>query len=84
VRGVRDPMSGFFFLKRRVIEGIKLNPVGYKLGLEILVKGEYKSVKEIPYTFQRRKNGTSKLDNSEIFSYLRLLKDLYLYKIRGV
>jgi dolichol-phosphate mannosyltransferase len=81
IRGVRDPMSGFFFLKRSVIENVKLNPTGYKLGLEILVKGNYRKVKEIPYTFESRKNGTSKLNKNEIISYLRLLKDLYLYKI---
>jgi dolichol-phosphate mannosyltransferase len=81
VRGVRDPMSGFFFLKRRVIEGVRLNPTGYKLGLEILVKGNYRKLKEIPFTFKQRKNGASKLNKAEVLSYLRLLKDLYLYKI---
>jgi len=80
VRGVRDPMSGFFFLKRSVIEGVRLNPTGYKLGLEILVKGNYNKVKEIPYTFKQRKNGASKLNKTEVLSYLRLLKDLYLIK----
>ena len=78
---VKDPMSGFFFLKRSVIERVALNPTGYKLGLEILVKGNYKEVKEIPYAFQKRKNGVSKLNNKEILLYLRLLKDLYIYKI---
>lgn len=81
---VNDPMSGFFFLKRKVIEGVRLNPTGYKLGLEILVKGKYRRLKEIPYTFKQRKNGESKLDKSEIFSYLKLLKDLYIYKISGL
>ena len=74
-------MSGFFFLKRSVIENVKLNPTGYKLGLEILVKGNYSKVKEIPYTFKSRRNGASKLDKIEIISYLRLLKNLYMYKI---
>jgi dolichol-phosphate mannosyltransferase len=81
VKRVRDPMSGFFFLKRSVIEGVRLNPIGYKLGLEILVKGNYSKLKEIPFTFKPRKNGASKLDKNEIVSYLRLLKNLYLYKI---
>jgi len=84
LRGVKDPMSGFFFLKRSVIEGVRLNPTGYKLGLEILVKGNYNKVKEIPYTFKQRKNGASKLNKAEILSYLRLLKDLYLYKIASL
>jgi len=84
VTRVRDPMSGFFFLKRGVIQGIRLNPTGYKLGLEILVKGNYNKVEEIPYTFKPRKNGASKLNKNEIFSYLRLLKDLYICKITRV
>jgi dolichol-phosphate mannosyltransferase len=77
---VRDPMSGFFFLKRSVIEGISFNPIGYKLGLEILVKGNYRKLKEIPYCFKPRKNGASKLNKKEILSYFSLLKDLYSYK----
>jgi len=81
VKGVRDPMSGFFFLKRSIIEGVRLNPTGYKLGLEILVKGNYRKLKEIPYVFKQRKNGVSKLSKTEILSYLSLLKDLYIYKI---
>jgi len=84
VRIVKDPMSGFFFLKRSVIEGVKLNPTGYKLGLEILVKGNYRKLKEIPYAFKQRRNGASKLNKNEIMSYLRLLKELYFYKLRGL
>ena len=84
IRIVKDPMSGFFFLKRSVIEGVKLNPTGYKLGLEILVKGKYRKLKEIPYAFKNRRNGASKLNKTEILSYLRLLKELYFYKIRGL
>ena len=81
VNGVKDPMSGFFFLRRSVIEGVRFNPTGYKLGLEILVKGNYRKLKEIPYKFKQRKNGVSKLNKNEILSYLSLLKNLYIYKI---
>ena len=77
---VKDPMSGFFFLKKSVLEGVTLNPTGYKLGLEILLKGNYENVKEIPYIFEERKKGESKLSNREIFLYLSLLKDLYIHK----
>jgi dolichol-phosphate mannosyltransferase len=80
VSKVKDPMSGFFFLKRSVIDGTEFNPTGYKLGLEILLKGHYHEVEEIPYTFRKRTNGSSKLNNREILLYLRLLRDLYAYK----
>ena len=45
-RLLKDPMSGFFMFKREVIEGIELNPIGYKILLEILAKGKYKRVEE--------------------------------------
>jgi hypothetical protein len=38
-------------------------------------------LREVPYTFKQRRNGASKLNKSEIFSYLRLLKDLYMHKL---
>jgi len=47
---VKDPMSGFFALKKTVIDGVELNPVGYKIGLEILVKGKYSKVSRSLYT----------------------------------
>ncbi len=81
LNGVEDPMSGFFFLKRSVIEGIEFNPKGFKLLLEILVKGKYNSISEIPYVFSDRMYGDSKMGKNEIMNYLRLLWRLYRYKL---
>lgn len=67
---VKDPMSGFFALKRTVIEGVELNPIGYKIGLEILVKGKYEQVDEVPITFADRKAGKSKLGASVYLKYV--------------
>jgi dolichol-phosphate mannosyltransferase len=58
---VRDPMSGYFALRRSVIEGHLLDPEGYKILLEVLARGQYQIVKEIPYTFVEREWGRSKL-----------------------
>ena len=58
---VRDPMSGYFALRRSVIEGNHLDPEGYKILLEVLGRGRYRTVKEIPYTFVEREWGRSKL-----------------------
>lgn len=77
---IKDPMSGFFFIRREVIEGVKLSPRGYKIGLEILVKGNYKNVVEVPYTFRDRSYGKSKLDAKEYKNYLSHLFGLYFYK----
>jgi len=67
---VKDPMSGFFALERAVISGVELNPIGYKIGLEIMVKGRYERVEEIPITFADRKAGKSKLGASVYLKYI--------------
>jgi len=80
---IADPMSGYFMLRRNVIEGVELNPTGYKIGLEVLVKGKQKKLDEIPYTFRNRRWGESKLGPSEYINYLKHLVKLYLYKIKS-
>lgn len=76
---VADPMSGFFALKRHIIEGIKIDSAGYKLLLEILVKAKNVRVKEIPYMFTDRKAGKSKLDKVVIMDYVKAVYHLYRY-----
>lgn len=71
VRKVSDPMSGFFMLRRHVLQGIEWNPVGWKILMEILVKGEYEHVAEIPYEFQKRHDDESKMSLQEQWNYLR-------------
>ena len=74
---VRDITSGFFFCKRSVIDGVKLDPIGFKIGLEVILKGKYTSVKEVPYVFTDRAQGTSKLNSGEIVNYLKQLSKMY-------
>jgi dolichol-phosphate mannosyltransferase len=57
----RDPMSGCFLVKRSVVDFDNLNPEGYKILLEVLARGDYRTVVEVPYSFQERKEGGSKL-----------------------
>lgn len=78
---VKDPMSGFFFLKREVIENVELNPKGFKIGLEILVKGNYDRVIEVPIKFRDRVYGETKLDSSVILDYLVQVVGLYINKL---
>ena len=61
LRVVQDPMSGFFLMKRSVIDSALLKPTGYKILLEILAKGNFQRIIEVPYIFEERKNGKSKL-----------------------
>jgi len=69
-RRVKDVMSGFFMLRRNVIKEVRLNPAGFKILLEILVRGNYSSVAEIPYTFVPRKRGKSHLNLMELGNYI--------------
>jgi dolichol-phosphate mannosyltransferase len=76
---VEDPMSGFFALKRHIIEGIKIEGEGYKILLEILVKTKDIRVKEIPYMFTDRRAGKSKLDKGVMLDYVKAVYHLYRY-----
>lgn len=73
IRPIKDPLSGFFLIKRNVVDDVKLNPVGYKILLEILVRGKYGNVVEVPYVFQNRNAGKSNLNIKEQINYLQHL-----------
>lgn len=77
---VKDLTSGYFVLKRDAIDGVELNPIGFKILLEILVKGNYKSATEIPIVFRDRKGGKSKMGLKQQWEYLQQLADLYQVK----
>lgn len=79
VRDVKDPMSGFFALPRKLIEDISIDTKGYKILLEILVKNKGVPVKEIPYTFTDRMSGKSKMDKNVIINYAAAVWQLYVY-----
>ena len=70
-RGLSDPMSGFFAVRQPVVENVDLSPTGYKILLEVLVKGEYRGVAEVPYEFSARYRGDSKLTTSEYLNFLK-------------
>jgi dolichol-phosphate mannosyltransferase len=73
IRQVRDPMSGFFLLRKAVVEGIALKPLGYKILLEVLARGHYERCVEVPYTFEERAQGGSKMGIKQVWQYLRHL-----------
>jgi dolichol-phosphate mannosyltransferase len=80
---VRDPMAGFFCLPRAVWQQAdRLNPVGYKIGLELLVKARCRKIVEVPIVFADRQAGLSKLDFKQQLLYLRHLVGLYVYCAR--
>ena len=67
---VRDSTSGFFALRRAVVEGVKLNPIGFKIGFEVMARGRYARAVEVPYVFRDRELGRSKFGRREIGQYL--------------
>lgn len=78
---VKDPMSGFFALRRSTFErGRELNPIGYKIGLELMVKCSSVRPLEIPIHFSERRFGKSKLSLKEQLRYLQHLRRLYIFK----
>jgi dolichol-phosphate mannosyltransferase len=78
---VRDPMAGFFALRRATFEaGQDFNPVGYKIGLELIVKCRCERVVELPIHFEDRRYGQSKLTFTQQLLYLQHLRRLYIFK----
>lgn len=78
----RDPMSGFFMVRRECIDGIALQTSGFKILLEILARADLRSVAEVPFTFGRRDAGASKASSRVALDYLLLLLRLYRQKGR--
>lgn len=81
VRNVADPLSGFFVIRRSALEDVTLNPRGYKIGLELLVKAHIAIVVEVPYTFVDRQRGNSKLTLRECMVFLRHVLSLLMFRL---
>ncbi|MEM2005987.1 MAG: glycosyltransferase family 2 protein [Zestosphaera sp.] len=87
-KGVRDPMSGFFLVRRELLKDLKpVMPKGYKVLLEVLAHREGLKICEIPYTFCSRVRGASKLSRREILNYIKqllmLMPDYYKFAVVG-
>jgi 4-amino-4-deoxy-L-arabinose transferase-like glycosyltransferase len=70
---VSDPTSGFFLVRRAALEGVELDPVGWKIGLEVLCRGRIGRVVEVPFRFEERRAGRSKFGSRAVLDYLRHL-----------
>lgn len=75
---VSDPMSGFFMLRRALLEEAmrELSSTGFKLLLDILATIKRPIViKEVSYTFRNRVEGESKLDSVVAWDFGMLVID---------
>ena len=78
---LKDPMSGFFALRRETFDRAQdLNPIGYKIGLELVVKCRCKRTIEVPIHFIDRRLGQSKLSLKEQLRYLQHVRRLYIHR----
>jgi len=75
-RQVSDPMSGFFAFRKSTVTGSRLKPTGYKILLEIIMMTKSRAVAEVPYTFNIRDRGESKLNAKQQIAYLKHLFSL--------
>src|SRR5580698_3700251 len=78
----KDPMSGFFMVRRHCLDQIRFQRSGFKLLLEILVRGRIESIQEIPFEFGRRYRGASKANFRVAYDYASLLARLYAGKYK--
>ena len=77
---VSDPLSGFFVVRRHAVENVFFQTAGFKLLLEILVRGRARNIEEVPFEFGRRKSGRSKLSLRVAWDYALLLARLFREK----
>ncbi len=82
VTPVRDPTSGFFLLRRSVTDRVEIQAGGFKICLELLVRGRAARIVEVPYVFVGRTVGESKMNLAEATGYLRQVWHLFRHARR--
>ncbi len=70
---VTDPMSGYFMIRRSAIANATLNPVGYKILLEVIGRGKVGEIAEAGYVFRERTEGESKVTWKQYVEYIQHL-----------
>ncbi len=79
---VNDLTSGYFMFDKRILEGADIDPIGCKVGLELMIKGSHHGkVIEHPIVFMERAAGESKMGWRETRQYIQHLLALSLWKI---
>jgi dolichol-phosphate mannosyltransferase len=76
---ITDPVSGFFAVRKQVVDKASLKPRGYKILLEVLGKGTWEKDREIPFEFVDREIGSSKLKLKTIVEYALQVLDITLH-----
>ena len=77
---VRDVVSGFFLIRRDIASAVTIKAGGFKICLELLIRGWPTRIVEVPYRFDNREVGASKMNWREAAGFLTQLKDLYVLR----
>lgn len=80
---IRDAASGFFIIRRDVARSTTIKAGGFKICLELIVRSGVRRLVELPYRFDDRELGESKMSMREAAGYLVQLRDLYLGRFSG-
>jgi dolichol-phosphate mannosyltransferase len=67
---VSDPMSGYFMVRHSAIADREMNPLGYKILIEVMGRGNIGEVAEVGYVFQERQAGASKVTWKQYVEYI--------------
>jgi dolichol-phosphate mannosyltransferase len=68
-----DPMSGYFLVTRKALTDKVLSPLGYKILVEVVGRGDIAKIAEVGYEFQERQSGDSKVTAKQYVEYIRHL-----------
>lgn len=78
---IRDAASGFFLIRKDVASGVRIQAGGFKICIELIARGSPRRLVEVPYRFDDRELGESKMSMREASGYLVQLKDLYRLRL---
>jgi dolichol-phosphate mannosyltransferase len=80
---VRDAASGFFLIRKEVTRNVAIQAGGFKICLELLLRAWPRRLVEVPYRFEDREQGQSKMSFREAAGYFIQLRDLYMLRLSG-
>ena len=78
---VRDPMSGYFLIRKERLAALRTKASGFKIGLECIVRAAPATVAELPYVFADRVGGRSKMGAAEVLRFGRQLLSLVAFRL---
>ncbi len=82
VTSARDATSGFFLIRREAVRDVRIAAGGFKICLELLVRGRVSTIVEVPYEFVDRAAGESKMSWREAAGYFWQVRNLWMHHRR--